>query len=67
MLFVLLLVFFVAWIWSIFLGYKVSLICAALNFFFPPISQVVFSIYEKSLHGVTIVLVISSILMYVFS
>lgn len=40
-----------AWIWSVAKGVQVSLLCAVLNFLFPPISQLVYSIYEESMRG----------------
>lgn len=40
-------VIFVSWIWSIIRGMDVSIFCVVLNFLFPPISQVVFAIYEE--------------------
>jgi len=58
------LVFIVTWIWSIVVGLQVSVLCAVLSFFFPPIAQVIFSIYEESLRGPMIILVICSIIMY---
>ena len=58
-------IFVMAWIWSIIKGLNASVLCAVLNFFFPPISQIIFSIYEEELRGVTVVLSICLILMYV--
>ena len=41
-----------AWIWSITTGLqKVSVLCAVLNFVFPPLSQLVFSINNKELRA----------------
>ncbi len=57
-------IFVMAWIWSIVKGLNVSVMCAALNFFFPPISQIIFSIYEEDLRYVTGGLIVSLALMY---
>jgi len=57
-------IFIMAWIWSIVKGLQVSVVCATLNFFFPPISQVIFSVYEEELRFVTGTLVLSMALMY---
>jgi hypothetical protein len=41
-----------AWVWSITTGLqKVSVLCAVLNFVFPPLSQIVFSINNKELRS----------------
>jgi hypothetical protein len=56
--------FFSGWIWSIFRGLKVSFLCAALNFTFPPISQIVFSIYEEEMRTPTIILIASLVVFY---
>ena len=45
------LILFIAWIWSVAKGIQVSLLCSALNFFFPPISQAVYAIYEDDMRG----------------
>lgn len=57
-------IFILTWIWSIVKGLKVSVVCAALNFFFPPISQIIFSVYEEELRFVTGGLIISLAFMY---
>ncbi len=57
-------IFVMAWIWSIVKGLNVSVACAALNFFFPPISQIIFCIYEEELRAVTGALIVSLALMY---
>lgn len=60
----LILIFILVWIWSIVKGLSISVACAALNFFFPPISQIIFSIYEEELRLVTFVLIGCMGLMY---
>jgi len=40
-----------SWIWSVARGIQVSLICAIANFIFPPVSQLIFSIYEDKMRA----------------
>jgi len=49
--FVLFLAMIVVWIWSVARGIQVSLLCAILNFLFPPISQGAFAIYEEKMRA----------------
>jgi hypothetical protein len=46
---VLYLVVIVSWIWSVARGIQVSILCAALNFIFPPVSQIIFAVYEEKM------------------
>jgi hypothetical protein len=39
----------VGWVWSVVNGFRVGLLCGGLNFFFPPLSQLIFSIYEPKI------------------
>ena len=56
-----------AWIWSIIRGIQVSLLCAILNFFFPPLSQVIFAIYEERLRAPLLFIVVSGgLLIYLY-
>lgn len=57
-------IFIFTWIWSIVKGLKISVVCAVLNFFFPPLSQIIFSVYEEELRFVTGGLIISLAFMY---
>jgi len=43
--------FVVFWIWSIIRGLEVSVLCAILSFAFPPIAQVIYSVYEEKLRA----------------
>lgn len=36
-----------AWVWSVARGIQVSLLCVVLNFMFPPVSQLIFALYEQ--------------------
>lgn len=36
-----------AWIWSLIRGYEISLLCCVLNFFFPPLSQIIYSVLDE--------------------
>jgi hypothetical protein len=48
--FILLAVFILgAWVWSIVRGYEISLVCAVLNFLFPPFSQMFFALQQKTM------------------
>lgn len=46
-----LMIFVVAWIWSVAKGIQVSVLCCVLNFIFPPIAQCIYSIYEETVRG----------------
>jgi hypothetical protein len=50
------------WLWSIWRGFGVGIICGLLNFFFPPLSQLIFSLYEKRLRAPTLLMVFGMIL-----
>lgn len=52
----------VGWIWSIRAGVTVSLLCAILNLTFPPVSQMIFSIYEPQVRLLTLVLLAGLVL-----
>jgi 4-amino-4-deoxy-L-arabinose transferase-like glycosyltransferase len=53
---VLVILMVVGWIWSVARGIQVSLLCCVLNFIFPPISQMIFSIYETKMRAPTILM-----------
>lgn len=55
-------VFVFGWFWSIRAGIEVGLLCAALNFLFPPISQFIFCIYEQKMRIPTLVMIIGILL-----
>lgn len=58
-------VFLIAWLVSVVKALNTSILTAVLCFLFPPLAQVIFSIYEEELRKVTLVLVACSILAYV--
>lgn len=41
----------VAWIWSVAIGIQVSVLCMICNFMFPPISQLIYSVYESKIRA----------------
>lgn len=53
----------VGWIWSIRAGISVGLLCAVLNFLFPPLAQMIFSAYEPEVRVPTVVLLLGLALM----
>ncbi|MCD6060312.1 MAG: hypothetical protein K0S16_623 [Moraxellaceae bacterium] len=53
----------VGWIWSIRAGISVGLLCAVLNFLFPPLAQMIFSAYEPEVRVPTVVLLVGLALM----
>lgn len=57
-------VFLIAWPWSVIKALNTGILAAVLCFFFPPLAQVIFSIYEEHLRSVTIVMVACSLLGY---
>jgi len=44
------------WLFSIWRGIQVGLLCALLNFFFPPLSQLIFCLYEKKIRTPTLLM-----------
>lgn len=52
-----------AWIWSIARGIQVSFLCTALNFLFPPLSQLIYSIYEEKMRAPLVIMVVLSIVL----
>lgn len=60
-----LVIFFIAWFWSVIRGVQVSLLCVALNFFFPPVSQAIFAYYEDEMRYPFIALGIGLMLMFI--
>ncbi len=53
------------WIWSVVRGLEVSVLCAALSFAFPPLAQVIFSVYEERLRAPMIGLLACLLVIYV--
>ena len=53
----------VGWIWSIRAGISVGLLCAVLNFLFPPLAQMIFSAYEPEVRMPTVVLLLGLAMM----
>lgn len=49
---------FVGWAWSVINGFRVGVLCAVLNFFFPPLSQLIFSLYEPKIRKPTLFMAI---------
>ncbi|WP_020407976.1 hypothetical protein [Hahella ganghwensis] len=47
-----------AWIWSVARGIQVSVICMVLNFLAPPISQLIFAVYEEKMRRPLLYMVI---------
>jgi len=45
------------YIWTIVAGFQISALAGVLNFFFPPLSQVIYSIFEEDMRLPTICLV----------
>ncbi len=60
-------IFVFAWILSVVQGLKVSVTCGVLSFFFMPIAQLIFCIYEESMRGITMVLIGSIIFMTILA
>lgn len=56
----LLCVIFIGWVWSIISGFKVSILCAICNFLFPPLSQVIFAIYEDAMHTPLLLMIVGA-------
>ena len=52
----------IGWIWSVRAGVTVGLLCAVLNFAFPPLSQMIFSFYEPQVRLPTVVLLLGIVL-----
>jgi hypothetical protein len=52
------------WLWSVWRGFRVSLLCGLLNFFFHPLSQLIFCLYEKSIRRPTLVMFIGWVLVF---
>lgn len=52
----------VGWLWTVIRGFEVGLICALLNFFFPPLPQFIYCIYEKGLRQPTLLMVLGWVL-----
>lgn len=46
------------WLWSVWRGFRVGLLCGLLNFFFCPLSQLIFCLYEKKIRQPTLMLFI---------
>lgn len=65
--FILGIVFLIAWLWSVVKALNTSILAAVLCFFFPPLAQVIFSIYEDELRKVTLVLVACSVIGYLIA
>lgn len=65
--FLLSVVIFGSWIWSIVRGVQVSIYCAILNFLFPPISQIIFAIYEESMRMPLMLMIVGSALIFLTS
>ncbi|AZZ90366.1 hypothetical protein EUZ85_06395 [Hahella sp. KA22] len=42
-------IFIIGYIMSLIKGFQVSFVCLLLNFFFPPIAQGIFAIYEPEM------------------
>ena len=54
-----------AWIWSVARGIQVSLLCAVLNFVFPPVSQIIYAVYEEKMRAPLIFMVGFGVLLFV--
>ncbi|WP_444995862.1 hypothetical protein [Aliikangiella sp. IMCC44359] len=67
MAFLLFIVILGSWIWSIVRGIQVSIYCAILNFLFPPISQIIFAIYEKNMRMPLMLMIGGFILIFLTS
>ncbi len=57
-------ILFIAWVWSVARGIHVSFLCCVLNFIFPPISQAIFAIYEDTMRGPLIGLIIGIAILF---
>ncbi|MCO7552857.1 hypothetical protein [Metapseudomonas otitidis] len=53
-----------AWIWSVARGIQVSMLCLVLNFLFPPLSQVIFSVYEPPMRSPLLAMAVGLGMMY---
>ena len=54
---------FAGWVWSVINGFRVGLLCGTLNFFFFPLSQFIFSLYEPKIRKPLLFMVIGMGLM----
>jgi hypothetical protein len=52
----------IGWVWSVWNGFGVGIICGLLNFFFPPLPQLIFSLYEKRLRAPTLLMFLGAAL-----
>lgn len=55
----------IAWFWSIIRGIQVSALCVICNFFFPPLSQLIFAIYEDNMKGPLILMSIGFVGLFI--
>ena len=53
-----------AWIWSVARGIQVSFACMACNFIFPPVSQLIFAIYEQKMRAPLFLMVAPFVLLF---
>ena len=59
-----LMLFFGGYLWSAARGVQVSLLCIIFNFIFPPLSQIIFAIYEPVIRAPLSVMLIGLLLIY---
>ncbi|UTW46101.1 hypothetical protein KFE80_04180 [bacterium SCSIO 12696] len=52
------------WLWSVIGGVQVSILCAILNFVFPPLSQIIYSVYEQPMRMPLIVMIAGIVVLY---
>lgn len=52
-----------SWLWTVWRGFGIGILCGVLNFFFPPLSQLIFSLYEKRMRLPTLLMFASFVLL----